>query len=152
VTTNPCVCDTCESATAASAANGLSYDVLEPVVARVAELIADRVVERLADLEVVPAEDAWRLLKLVDAAERLGRSERWIRERVRRGELPYVRLDGGALAFLLEDIRLFAEARRISADRPVALAGRLQGGGNAASGAGTRGGHQPPELGVARGD
>ena len=41
---------------------------------------------------------AWRLLTLQEAAERLGRSERWLRERVRRREIAVHRIDGGALA------------------------------------------------------
>jgi len=63
--------------------------------------------------------DAWRLLNVEEAAERLGRSTRWVRERVKRGDLPYVKLDGGALAFEVDDLRAFAQARR------VPLAGRL---------------------------
>jgi excisionase family DNA binding protein len=60
------------------------------------------------------------LLDVSEVAERLGRSTRWVRERAKRGDLPFVRLDGSALAFDLEDVRGFARARRISCS---ALAG-----------------------------
>jgi hypothetical protein len=33
---------------------------------------------------------------------------------VKRGDLSYVRLDGGAFAFELEDVRAFARERRIA--------------------------------------
>ena len=50
-----------------------------------------------------------------ETLRRLGRSERWIRERVKRLELPCIRLDGGALAFDVDDLRAFARARRVPA-------------------------------------
>jgi hypothetical protein len=83
--------------------------------------VADRMVERLAPL-LAPAAlcngvTQWRLLNLEEAADRLGRSTRWVRERAKRGDLAYVKLDGGALAFTEEDLRAFAEARRVCADR-----------------------------------
>jgi hypothetical protein len=62
-----------------------------------------------------PAEP-WRLLSLSEAADRLGRSERWLRERVRRHEIPVVRLDG-KLAFQLDDLIAYATAHRIEAHR-----------------------------------
>ena len=52
-----------------------------------------------------------------EVAARLGRSTRWVRERA--GDLAFVRLDGGALAFDLEDVRCFARERRIAC-RPLA--------------------------------
>jgi len=36
-----------------------------------------------------------------------------VRERVKRGDLADVRLDGGALAFDVEDLRAFAAERRV---------------------------------------
>lgn len=98
--------------------------------------VLDLVVERLtpaitADLASTLSEIRretlhWRLLNVEEAAARLGRSSRWVRERVKRGQLPYIKLDGGALAFELGDVQAFAEARRISAGEPAVLAERLQ--------------------------
>src|SRR5262249_50048712 len=92
----------------------------------------DLVVERLippltAELATTfshfqPEAEPWRLLNVDEVATRLGRSTRWVRERVKRGQLPHVRLDGGALAFEIEDVQAFAAARRISAAEPPALA------------------------------
>jgi hypothetical protein len=50
-----------------------------------------------------PEVEPWRLLTLDEAAERLGRSPRWVRQR--KEAIGYVRLDGGALAFRLEDLQ-----------------------------------------------
>jgi hypothetical protein len=36
--------------------------------------------------------DDWRLWNLSETARRLGRSQRWVRERVREGKLPRIRL------------------------------------------------------------
>lgn len=79
----------------------------------------------------LPANDAreepWRLLDVEQAAARFGRSTRWVRNRVKAGELPSVRLDGGALAFeLADDLQAFARARRVALEEPQALAARLQ--------------------------
>jgi len=91
--------------------------------------LADRVAERLRPfMAPAPALEAWRLLDVEQAAERLGRSTRWVRERAKRGELPFVRLDGGALAFEEDDLRAFAMARRVAAEEPEVLAVRLQAG------------------------
>jgi predicted DNA-binding transcriptional regulator AlpA len=82
------------------------------VIDDLAERVAARVLERLG----TPAgeqPEPWCLLNLEQAAQRLGRSPRWIRERVKCGELPQVRLDGGALAFDLDDLRAFARSRRV---------------------------------------
>ena len=54
------------------------------------------------------------LLNLEEAAARLGRSTRWVRQRAKEGELAHVRLDGGALAFRIEDLQAFAEERLIA--------------------------------------
>jgi hypothetical protein len=75
------------------------------------ERISDRVVEKLSAVERPEQPEAWRLLTLKEAAERLTRSPSWLRERARRGDIPPVRLDGGALAFRLEDLRVLADSR-----------------------------------------
>lgn len=93
-----------------------------------------------------PAEP-WRLLTLEDACERLSRSGRWVRERVKSGELPVVRLDGGALAFEIEDLQAFAAARRVDATAGM-LAHRLQSMSEASGGAGLRGDRQRSRLRV----
>ena len=101
--------------------------------------LADRVAERLRPLFASsPAGESWRLLDVEQAAERLGRSTRWVRERAKRGDLPFVRLDGGGLAFEEADLRAFAQARRVSAEEPEVLADRLQGGRDRASRNGSR--------------
>jgi hypothetical protein len=64
---------------------------------------------------IAAREDRWQLWNIEETGARLGRSERWIRERVRRGDLPHVKLDGGALAFDPEDVRRFAASRRVPA-------------------------------------
>ena len=105
-----------------------------------------------AELEAVgvlgtsPAEP-WRLLTLEDACERLGRSGRWVRERVKSGELPVVRLDGGALAFEIADLQAFAAARRVDAAAGM-LAHRLHSMPDASAGAGLRGDRQRSRLRV----
>lgn len=48
---------------------------------------------------------SWHLLDGEEVGERLGRSGRWIRERAKRGDLPFVKLGGGALAFDLADVQ-----------------------------------------------
>jgi hypothetical protein len=105
------------------------------VPAGLVDEIAAAVVERLGVGGEQTAAPEWRLLTVRDVADRLGRSTRWVRERVKRGELVRVRLDGGALAFLLEDVEAFARARRVDP-----LSDRLQAWGNGSRGAGSRGG------------
>lgn len=114
--------------------------LLEGLVELLAETVAPRVAAELAGGERAEPVDGelWRLLGVEEAAGRLGRSSRWVRERAKRGELPFVRLDGGALAFELEDLRAFAEARRVAVEAPGVLAGRLQVLGQAAAGDGSR--------------
>jgi excisionase family DNA binding protein len=80
------------------------------------ERISDRVVEKLAGIPPAKQGEPWMLLSLEEASQRLGRSERWVRERVREGKLTVVRLDGGALAFELDDLREFARIRRLGGD------------------------------------
>lgn len=113
--------------------------VLEQLVAAIAAELAPRVAEELARRESTPAavEEPWRLLTLEEAASRLGRSTRWVRDRVKRGELPHVKLDRGAFAFELADLQAFAEERRVSADGARALSRRLQVVRDPARGAGS---------------
>jgi excisionase family DNA binding protein len=119
--------------------------ILQQLLEELAELVAERFdVSAAAAVEGEP----WRLLNLEEAAARLGRSERWVRERVKRGDLPHVRLDGGALAFELDDLRAFAEARRVSASEARALPDCFQDGRGGCNGAGLRGDVQPRRLRV----
>jgi excisionase family DNA binding protein len=109
-------------------AGAASSDPLLQLLDLVAERLASRVAAALAIAapDDVQQAEPWRLLDVSEAAARLNRSTRWIRERAKRGDLPFVRLDGGALAFELEDVQAFARARRISADEAPPLANRLQ--------------------------
>lgn len=94
-------------------------NALDSLVELVAEKVATRVLDSLVELQPPAAavEEAWRLLTLEEAAARLGRSTRWTRERVKRGDLPFVKLDGGSLRFEIADLQAFAQSRRVSADR-----------------------------------
>jgi Helix-turn-helix domain len=121
------------------------------------DVLLDRVVERLvppiaAELAALPKAEPegepWRLLTAEDAAARLGRSARWVRERAKRGDLPFVRLDGGALAFEIDDVRAFAQARRIPAAAPSPLAARLQETSKSASPAGSKRAQRATDPGV----
>jgi excisionase family DNA binding protein len=112
-----------------------------------AELLAVALAAQLAPLislrgQADGPEDDWRLLGLNEAAARLGRSTRWVRDRVKAGELPCVRLDGGAFAFELADLQAFAKARRVALEEPAALAARLQAAHEPASTQGSRNGHR----------
>src|SRR4051794_8390177 len=105
--------------------------VLNVFVAAVAAEVAERVLVEL-DARAPVEQEPWRLLKLEEVVQRLGRSERWVRSRVKRGELTVVRLDGGALAFDLEDVKAFARARRVAVDesgaRPSARCAAVSAG------------------------
>jgi hypothetical protein len=61
--------------------------------------------------ETEPAPEPWRLIPLEEAARRLTRSTRWVRQR--KEQIGYVKLDGGALAFDPSDLEAFARARRV---------------------------------------
>jgi predicted DNA-binding transcriptional regulator AlpA len=109
----------------------LTPQAFDELVALLADALAPRIAAELATKVPAPAvddRDPWRLLGVEEVAERLGRSTRWVRDRAKRGDLPWIRLDGGALAFDLADVQEFALARRVSADDAGSLAGRLQGG------------------------
>jgi hypothetical protein len=114
---------------------------LEALVAELADALAPKVAAELATRSAVPAagEEPWRLLDVEQTGARLGRSTRWVRERAKRGELPFVKLDGGGLAFRLEDLQEFARARLVPPDgRSDPLAGRLRPLGDPAPGARSR--------------
>lgn len=86
----------------------------EPFLDELAERVAAKLANELEGRQPAPdAGEPWRLLTLKEAAARLGRSERWLRERAKRGDVAHVRLDGGALAFDVDDLREFARARRV---------------------------------------
>ena len=108
----------------------LSLTVPADLVERVADLVAERVAELVADrLDGDPAQqEPPRLLSTAEAAAWFGRSERWVRDRKKDGTLPWVRLDGGPSAFRLEDLRAFAEARRIACDPTTDGRAKLNGG------------------------
>jgi hypothetical protein len=85
----------------------------DEVLVELAERVAGRVLAELGTRSE-PTGEPWHLLDVEAVAARLGRSGRWVRERAKRGDLPFVKLDGGALAFDLEDVRSFARERRIA--------------------------------------
>jgi hypothetical protein len=89
-------------------------DLLELVL----DDLAARVERRLAGSNGHGPEPAegWGLLTLEEAASRLTRSTRWVRDRVKAGDLSYIRLDGGAFAFDPDDVRAFAQARRVGGE------------------------------------
>jgi excisionase family DNA binding protein len=105
----------------------LPPELIGQVVDELAAAVASRVAAELAAAGLSGERsvgEPWRLLPLEEAASRLGRSERWVRERVRRGELVSVRPDGGRLMFELEDLRAFAAARRVAPAENGAARGR----------------------------
>jgi hypothetical protein len=97
--------------------NGFFEQFVDELAARVAARVTE-----LGGESTAQARESWRLWNLEETSSALGRSERWVRERAKSGELAFVKLDGGALAFLPADVEAFAEARRVA---PV-LARRLQ--------------------------
>lgn len=109
----------------------LPANALDDLVAAVADAVAERVIAALDVRATTAAEgELWHLLTTEELATRLGRSQRWIREKAKSGELPWIRLDGGALAFDLADVQEFARARRVpelALRRLPALAGASGG-------------------------
>jgi hypothetical protein len=101
-------------------------DSLEKLIDVFAERLFSRVAaDQAGKLPIAtPDAESWSLLDVHEVAARVGRSTRWVRERAKSGQLPFIRLDGGALAFELEDVKALARARRISASEPTALAAR----------------------------
>jgi predicted DNA-binding transcriptional regulator AlpA len=117
-----------DSARSAASTVLLPPEPLGQLLELVVEQLAPRVASELASVlpQVEPASEPRRLLDVNEVAARLGRWTRWVRERAKRGQFPFVRLDGGALAFELEDVQAFARARRVSAGEAPVLASRLQ--------------------------
>jgi len=101
-------------------------DRLDELVALLADAIAPRMAELVRPPEPNghPAGEPWRLLDLEETAARLGRSRRWVRDH--KHAIGYVRLDGGALAFDVEDLKRFARERRVCL-QPLAGDPDLQG-------------------------
>jgi excisionase family DNA binding protein len=100
----------------------ISAAVLDELAAGFAARLAPLVAAELSPATTTAPPESWRLVNLEEAAARLGRSTRWVRERVTRGELPHVRLDGGALAFEVADLQAFATARRVDGSTARVLA------------------------------
>lgn len=96
----------------------MTPEVLEQLITAIAEQIAPRVAAALAGHEQAPTEiEPWRTIGLPEAAERLGRSERWVRERTKDAAdpLPFLRLGDGSLRFDADDVRAWARRRRVPA-------------------------------------
>lgn len=91
---------------------------------RLSQAITAVIEEAVSKIVTAPAEAEWRLLSAAEAGERLGRSESWVRERARTGQLPYVRLDGGPRRFRLEDLQAYAASHVVGSPllRPLAPA------------------------------
>jgi excisionase family DNA binding protein len=95
----------------------LPAEVFDGLVERVADAVAERVVAHLATSVSATAEP-WRLLDVQEVAQTLGRSRRWVHQAVKERGLPYIRLDGGALAFELEAVQAWARGRSIPRRTP----------------------------------
>jgi hypothetical protein len=94
------------------------------IPAELVESIAARVVELVTDGLPAPAtEEGWHLVDVEEAAGRLTRSTRWVRDH--KDEIGYVRLDGGAFAFEVDDLRRFAQERRVGGEPLAGLADPL---------------------------
>jgi hypothetical protein len=88
--------------------------VLEELVGRVASRVVAELTLRTLDLSVTElprSGEEWRLVDVEEAARRLGRSPRWVREH--KTVIGYIRLDGGPLAFDVADLQRFARDRRV---------------------------------------
>lgn len=115
-------------------------ELLDRLVAEFADALAPRVaVEIVARMAAPVVAEPWRLVGVDEVATALGRSRRWVHASVKERGLPYLRLDGGALAFDLDDVRGWALDRRVPAAEPDPLAGRLQPARKAAPAAASNG-------------
>ena len=124
----------------------MSVSVSPQLIHQLVELLADALAPKLAEelTRAMPPPQAaapWRLVDVVEVAAMLGRSKRWIHGAVKERGLPYIRLDGGALAFNPHDVQAWARERRVPAVESDPLADRLQGARDRASDAGSR--HPP---------
>lgn len=123
-----------------SGSGGTDASVFDGFLALLVDELAPRVAAELAErLSPPAAAEPWRLVGVDAVAAALGRSRRWVHGAVKERGLPFVRLDGGALAFDLEDVRAWALDRRVPAVEDDPLAGRLHGARDRASGAASRG-------------
>jgi hypothetical protein len=97
----------------------VTANLLEQIVDEVAAAVAARVIQTLTAGTVVETRPVseWRLLTTEQVGERLNRSTRWVRERAKAGELPWVRLDSGPLAFRLATFRTLKAAEGSSRRR-----------------------------------
>jgi predicted DNA-binding transcriptional regulator AlpA len=121
----------------------MSTSVPPTVVDEILEVFADALAPRIATAlaATIPASDPaepWRLMGVEEVAAVVGRSRRWVHSAVKERGFPFIRLDGGALAFDLEDVRAWAHERRVPAVDDAMLATRLQEARNSASAAGSR--------------
>ena len=109
----------------------LTSQSINELVTVLADALAPRIAAELERRAPAPSRvepEQWRLLDVSEVAARLGRSERWVRERAKTGALAWIKLDGGAFAFDPADVQAFTHERRVSAADAGSLAGRLQGG------------------------
>jgi hypothetical protein len=95
----------------------VTADLLGQIVDEIAAAVAERVVREMRSEPVGTTATLaeWRLLTTEEVAGCLGRSTRWVRERAKAGDLPWIRLDSGPLAFRPEDVQAFAASRRVPA-------------------------------------
>jgi predicted DNA-binding transcriptional regulator AlpA len=117
----------------------VSPQLINELVALVADALAPKLAEELSRAIPPPqVAEPWRLVGVVEVAAMLGRSRRWVHGAVKERGLPYIRLDGGALAFDPHDVKEWARGRRVPAVESDPLADRLQGPREGASDAGLR--------------
>lgn len=106
----------------------LPSEVVDEFAAQVAALLAPKVIVALGRVSLSSGSPtpAWALVGVDEVAAVLGRSKRWVHGAVKERGLPFIRLDGGALAFDLEDVRGWALDRRVPALDVDSLAGGLR--------------------------
>ena len=101
--------------------NAAAASLLNEFSDALAKVIADKVAAQLLEVIAnVQQPQPWRLLSTTEAAAVLCRSRRWMLTAVKERGLPYVRLDGGGLAFDPEDLQSWARSRRIPPVEPRA--------------------------------
>jgi hypothetical protein len=127
-----------------------AVSAFEQIVEEIAGAVADRVVRALATEPVSTTASEWQLLSTEEVSTALNRSTRWVREKARSGELPWVRLDSGPLSFRLEDVQAFAASRRVPAGDGISLTNRLPDAYESASTNGSGADARLKEPGVER--
>lgn len=115
----------------------VTSQALDALVGLVAARVAALVITEIESVVSPAMSEPWRLVDVEEVAAMLGRSTRWVHQSVKERGLPFVRLDGGALAFDPDDVRAWALARRVPALESDPLADRWHGGRDAALGAGS---------------